>query len=334
MASVTVNLTGYVDFIQGTSGRVRWNDNVSLGATFARTNSIQILNRLGLGYAGSQAGRVGLEFVGADDDFTDEFESNGRLIFTASDDTTLEVTIGGSDTDEPYSWRPTNETEVITFAQHVRGLADQNATLTLTDDPPVPDRPVAPTLTGTSNSITAVGMAPDDHGNTITSYDWRYKRTDTLIWGNRLDQTNLTQVFASLDPEREYEVQFLATNSEGDSLYSPSGRFTTLAVVTPPVTFTNIPTPVAGDEWDLDDFKLWIVDNIEAIHDLYTGATPGSTFSVDEVVIGAAGGAFAGVSLPDGALLIGTSGTPIALTIGSNGERFLTVNGALQWGTP
>ena len=42
-----------------------------------------------------------------------------------------------TDTDRAvYQWTPSNPAEVIAFANHVRGLTDQNATLTLTDDPP------------------------------------------------------------------------------------------------------------------------------------------------------------------------------------------------------
>ena len=44
--------------------------------------------------------------------------------------------IANADMTEVYNWTPTNSAEVITFANHVRGLTDQNATLTLTDDPP------------------------------------------------------------------------------------------------------------------------------------------------------------------------------------------------------
>ena len=39
---------------------------------------------------------------------------------------------------EPYTWTPTNSADVIAFANHVRTLADNNATLTLTDDPTIP----------------------------------------------------------------------------------------------------------------------------------------------------------------------------------------------------
>ena len=43
---------------------------------------------------------------------------------------------------EPYLDVPTNGAEVIAFANHVRGLTDTDATLTLTDDPPATDHTV------------------------------------------------------------------------------------------------------------------------------------------------------------------------------------------------
>ena len=86
-----------------------------------------------------------------------------------------------------------------------------------------PDVPDAPTATALfSTSIRATGTAPDAQPD-IDSYDWRYRVVGTAAWTDRLDQTDLTQTFTGLDPSREYEVQFRATNSVGDSDYSPSG---------------------------------------------------------------------------------------------------------------
>ena len=330
MASVTVALTGFDDSVH--LFIIEWQDNVSLGAMFSTDGLTQTYDSIQIGYTGAaHEGRIVLRINGAD--FTPEFEATGRIIFTASDGEELEVTIGGVDMDEPYNWTPTNSVAVIAFADHVRTLADQNATLTLADTNE-PDTPAAPTLSGTSNSITAVGIAPNDNGLAITSYDWRYKRTSTNIWGNRLAQTNLSQTFTNLEAEREYEVQFRATNSDGDSGYSVSGLFTTPATPPgPPLSYTNIPSPVAGDDWDLDDFKLWVVDNLGALHAIYTGATPGSTFALNQVVIGAAGGAFAGVALPNGALLLGSNAAPLALAVGSGTQRLRAINGVVQWVT-
>ena len=48
--------------------------------------------------------------------------------------------IANADMTEVYTWLPTNAAEVVAFVEHVRGLADCNASLTLTDAPrPLPD---------------------------------------------------------------------------------------------------------------------------------------------------------------------------------------------------
>ena len=167
-----------------------------------------------------------------------------------------------------------------------------------------------------------------------TSYDWRIKRTSSSIWANRLDQTSLTQTWTSLQADTEYEVQFRATNAEGDSAYSPSGILTTDMQTIPPANFTNIPTPVAGDEWDRDEFILYVVDNLNAIHALVTGNAPGTTFDENEVVIGDSGGALQGLDIPNGALLVGSTGKPVALAVGGTGKRLTATNGVLSWETP
>ena len=140
-----------------------------------------------------------------------------------------------------------------------------------------------PPLTGTDTSVTAVGVEPNSD-SPITSYDWRIKRTSSSIWANRLDQTSLTQTWTSLQPDTEYEVQFRATNSSGDSEYSLSGIRTTDMQSIPPADFTNIPIPVAGDEWNYDEIILYLIDNLNALHALVTGNVPGTTFTQNEVV--------------------------------------------------
>ena len=133
MASVTVNLTGY----SSSNDRIDWLDDVSLGTTFDRSGNNQTLNNVLLWYALSSAGQVQISITGTNDRFTDAFEATGRIIIEASDGETLEVMIANADMSEPYQWTPTNSAEVIVFANHILGLTDQNATLTLTDDPPV-----------------------------------------------------------------------------------------------------------------------------------------------------------------------------------------------------
>ena len=234
MAEVTVNLTGYFEF---TSGTFVWTDDVPIGSVFALNNMAQTLDQLTIGVTGT----FGIGIIGTDDRFTAAFESTGLIIITASDGETLEVMIADADMSEPYNWTPSNSAEVITFNTHVRSLTDQDATLTLTDGPPgvatIPDVPATPSLTVNSETqITAVGIAPDDGGEAITSYDWRHKRTADAGWTDRLGETNLTQIFTGLDAGTEYEFQFRATNSIGDSDYSLSAAGTTDAATGTSIT--------------------------------------------------------------------------------------------------
>ena len=137
MASVTVNLTGYSE---NTAYSIIWSDNVELGPTFALDGVGQELNFLRMHFGdggGVLAGLINFSITTQNDRFTQEFEATGRIIFTASDGEKLEVMIANVDMSEPYNWTPTNSAEVIAFANHVRGLTDHNATLTLTDDPPI-----------------------------------------------------------------------------------------------------------------------------------------------------------------------------------------------------
>ena len=126
MASVTVNLTGYVSNL----GQIAWNDSVSLGSMFSSSGSDQILNFIVL----RDGGVVQIDLEGTADDFTSEFEATGHIVIAASDGETLTMMIANADITEPYNWIPDNVAEINTFITHVRGLADGNATLTLTDD--------------------------------------------------------------------------------------------------------------------------------------------------------------------------------------------------------
>ena len=245
MASVTVNLTGYLVF----TNYIRWSTDVVLGDAFSASGLSQTLNFADLN-EDVPAGRVSLSIVGFNNRFTPEFEATGRIIFEASDGEMLEVSIADADMTETYAWTPTNSAEVAAFVAHVKSLSDNNATLTLTDedgppDPPpppppatVPSRPDPPALVVNSDTrITATGVAPDDGGSPITSYDWRHRITGSggSGWVDRSNVQALIQAFSGLVASTEYDFQFRATNNVGDSPRSVIVRATTDATpVTPP----------------------------------------------------------------------------------------------------
>ena len=148
-STVTVNLSGP----PATAAAKRWQDNVDLGSTFAANGLDQELNYLYLNIGGS----IQISITGLNNRFTPEFVATGRIIITASDGEVLEVTIANADLTETYDFTPTNSADVTTFYHHIRGLTDQAATLTLTDDP---------NFTGTPAAV-APAFA-DDTGNAQT----------------------------------------------------------------------------------------------------------------------------------------------------------------------
>ena len=170
MASVTVALTGYIE----TGQDIQWLDNASLGSTFDDNNQAQTLDFCQLFHSGFFAGRVALELVGVNRQFTPAFEASGRIIFEASDGEILEVQIADADTSEPYFWLPANSAEVITFANHVRGLTNRDATLTLADNfPPVADAGPAQTVDPFETvTLDATGSNDADDFPAPLTYAW------------------------------------------------------------------------------------------------------------------------------------------------------------------
>ena len=224
LTSVTFNMSGFFDnslgFVMG------WGGEISLGTTFSVDGSDQMMTDLGLFYGGDFPGHMN---VNTSVDFTDSFEAIGAITFTASDGEQLTIYIANEDMDETYVWTPENSAEVVTFANHARGLADTSATITLTGDAASPpDTPAAPTFTNvTSIRATVNWIEPEDNGADITSYDVQVRQGTSGTYSTVTDQTGLTYSLTGLTPSSVYQVRVRATNSEGDSDYSDNGQFTT-----------------------------------------------------------------------------------------------------------
>ena len=147
--SVTVPLTGIGVF----TNYIRWSDNQSLGTVFDADGAGQTLTYAELNDA-SPTGRVGISIIGTDNRFTRAFEMTGRIIFEASDGETLEVMIADADVSEPYGWVPSNALEVAAFVGHIRGLTDQDGTLTLIGAAPAGTAPAFADDAGDAQSWT------------------------------------------------------------------------------------------------------------------------------------------------------------------------------------
>ena len=202
-------------------------------------------------------------------------------------------------------------------ATNSEGDADWTIAYATTAPASAPSRPAAPTLTVDSDSqITAVGVAPNNGGDTITSYDWRYRETGPLgPWLNRFDQTNLTQVFTGLNADQGHRFQFRATNSVGDGPYSPNANATTDA------TPTTLTAPAFAD--DTGDAQTWTTGVAIASITVPTATgNPTPTYA-------AVGALPAGITFDTGTRVI--SGTPTAVGSGTITIRATNSEGNDDW---
>ena len=108
----------------------------------------------------------------------------------------------------------------------------QTLTITVADTDEAPEAPAVPTLASrTSTTLTLNWTAPTNAGPPITDYDYRYRAGNAGAW-NIIDDatsTTLTSTITTLTASTSYQVGIRATNDEGDSDWSTSTSFTTLA---------------------------------------------------------------------------------------------------------
>ena len=104
------------------------------------------------------------------------------------------------------------------------GTATIVVTVNVTDVDEPPRAPDAPTVEGSGTSLSVRWSAPANTGPPVT-YDLRYRETGGGSWTDGPE--NVAGRSASIDglaADTEYEVQVLARNDEGGSVWSASGR--------------------------------------------------------------------------------------------------------------
>ena len=181
-----------------------------------------------------------------------------------------------------------------------------------------PSRPASPGLVVDSDTrITATGVAPDDGGSPITSYDWRHRITGSgnSGWVDRSNVQALIQAFSGLDANTEYDFQFRATNNVGDSPRSIIVRATTEA------TPTTLTAPAFAD--DTGDAQNWTQD--AAITPLTVPAATGNPTPTYAVV----GSTPAGITFNTATRVI--SGAPTAVGSGTIAIRATNSEGSDDW---
>ena len=129
---------------------------------------------------------------------------------------------------ETYDYETKDNYSVTVRAQDGKGgSATIAVTITLTDANEPPDRPAAPTVTASSNSLSVRWTAPENTGPAISDYDVQYRATGGSFTDWSHIGPGLNTTITGLMSETTYEVQVRATNDEGTSDWSPSGNGTT-----------------------------------------------------------------------------------------------------------
>ena len=145
-------------------------------------------------------------------------------------------TSGQIQTKEALNYEEKPSHSVTVRAADDRGGSDTIAVrITVTDvgDEP-PSKPDAPTVTATSDSDSSLDVswvAPENPGPPITDYDYRYvEETAGIRSWNPVDDTTITGrtvTISELTPDTPYLVQVRATNADGTTEWSESGRGST-----------------------------------------------------------------------------------------------------------
>ena len=177
--------------------------------------------------AGQNIGNPVSATDGDNDQITYSLQGRDASAFTVQSNSGQLKTRSG----QTYDYETKDRYSVTVRAQDGKGGSATIAVeIILTDENEAPSRPVAPTVTASSNSLSLRWTAPGNTGPAISDYDVQYRTTG----GNFTDWphtgTNTSTTITGLMANTSYEVQVRATNGEGTGDWSPSGSGTTSSV--------------------------------------------------------------------------------------------------------
>ena len=178
---------------------------------------------------------------------------------------------------ETYDRETQSSYAVTVKADDGNGGTDTIAvTITVTNVIEPPGRPAAPSVSSVADSTTSLSVlwtAPENTGPAIDTYDLRYRQGTSGSWINSPQNVSGTSATISgLTANTLYQVQVLATNSDGGSPWSPSGSGQTNTAGNTAPTFssptasrsvaensaagTNVGAPVTATDGDTLTYTL------------------------------------------------------------------------------
>ena len=193
----------------------------------------------------------------------DENTPSGQVIgapisATDADDNTLTYRLSGADADSfaieastgqiqtrgTYDFEQQNRYPLIVHVSDGEGGEARLAVgIAITDIAEPPEQPAPPSVSAISlTSLTVIWTEPVNTGPEITDYDVQYRQSDSdafidaeyeitsVLYDDRKKSMRLTD----LSPNTEYDIRVRATNEEGMSAWSKSGKWKTSELSLPP----------------------------------------------------------------------------------------------------
>ena len=93
------------------------------------------------------------------------------------------------------------------------------------------------------------------------------------------------------------------------------------------MAYTTPVVPASGDTWGLDEFNLYVVDNITALHALLVSNAAALEVDASHIVIGSSDNSLTGLEVGTGYLVVGSASGVTTLAPGSEGQVVTIVSG-------